>query len=110
MTGHANTISRKTCYISYLLGQTVLIIPPLIKINAGSICAASQKRLFHIHIRLFAGEVGTWEHDAASASLPQEPDHLFLKVDRRLIRVELTAIECIEAFSVKHINYFKFAS
>lgn len=34
----------------------------------------------------------------ASASLPQERDDLFLKVDRRLIRVGLTAIECIEAF------------
>jgi DNA-binding LytR/AlgR family response regulator len=36
-------------------------------------------------------------HNAASASLPQERDHLFLKVDRRLIRVEFTAIEYIEA-------------
>ena len=34
----------------------------------------------------------------ASASLPRGQNHLFLKVDRRLISVELTAIECIEAF------------
>ncbi|OQP60622.1 hypothetical protein A3860_32945 [Niastella vici] len=33
-----------------------LIIPPS-KLTPGSICAASQKRLFHIQIRLFAGEV-----------------------------------------------------
>jgi DNA-binding LytR/AlgR family response regulator len=42
-------------------------------------------------------KTGTRGHDVASHSLPQERDHLFLKVDRRLIRVEFTAIEYIEA-------------
>jgi DNA-binding LytR/AlgR family response regulator len=43
-------------------------------------------------------KTGTRAHEMASASLPQERDHLFLKVDRRLIRVAFSAIECIEAF------------